>query len=133
MTHVRNPKAGILGLFVLLLMFTASDALLADCGWILWRKSTTIFEGGVATQQIPVWAPQDGFDQLEACRGAGSGVLRALAEELRKLPGVSSASIHPGGRSATIADSPSSEKRVWELEFVCFPGGFDPRSPSARQ
>jgi hypothetical protein len=102
----------------------------AQCGWILWRKSTLVFEGRTIAQQTPEWAPQDGFDQLAACRGAATGSIKATIDVLREAKAVSSASVHPGDRSATISDTVGGEKRLWEVEFVCFPGGFDPRMPN---
>lgn len=121
----------ILALLVIV-VFMAPDTLLAQSGWILWRKSTTIFEGGTAVQQIPIWAPQDGFDELVNCRGAAAGILKESVAALRASGAVASATVHPGERSATVSDSVSG-KRIWELEFVCFPGGFDPRTSAARQ
>lgn len=122
----------VLTLF-LALLFSAPDTTFAQCGWILWRKSTTILEGNVVTEQIPNWAPQEGFDQLAICNGAASGALKGTVSALRESHTVSSASVHPGERSATLADDSGGRKHVWELEFVCFPGGFDPRKPAGGQ
>jgi hypothetical protein len=115
--------------FITLLMLipTTVDA---QCGWVLWKKMiiTTVVTTPRSSTTAPAdWDPMDGFDQLAACRGSAKGAFEGLTKGFR-ADSKADVVAYPGGTSGFVTLPPEKDRQaMWALDFVCFPGGFDPR------
>lgn len=104
--------------------------------WVLWQKTieTRVTSGGSPTSET-IWDPRDGFDQLGLCRTAAQGSFSGLANGLTKnTPTGVTVDRLPRGSAGiiTFAKDATGQAIVWSVDFLCFPGTFDPR-PRGRQ
>ena len=101
----------------------------ADCGWVLWKqttKSTIALDSKNVTTEPIYWQPVNGFDQLVTCQDAARGAFAGLAKGFTDLKG--DVTTYPGEASGFVVLAPEKgHQTMLAVDFVCFPGVFDPR------
>ncbi len=114
--------------FIALLMLipTAVDA---QCGWVLWKKmivTEVVIAPHSSTTAPADWDPLDGYDQLATCRGEAKGAYEGMTKGFKADPKAEVVAFSATSGIVTLPPG-KNQQSIWELEFVCFPGGFDPR------
>ena len=111
-------------LVVALLVLISPHLVMADCAWVLWKKSEAFpAPRGVVT---PNWDIESAVPEYDACMRMVTDSVETYLKPSPSLGGETVRKTQVGNHRVSIS---SDRNPTTILTFLCLPSGVDPRGP----